>query len=123
MSLPIILDDTQRNKESLLISLNYVYKLRQANCPTTAENYQVQCTDGSFEFIPYGQLNSVPSQCQLSGGILRCPPNINRMCSIEKRLICIDVGCEREAIDCPVAMTIESEHGQSFLVLGSDLNI
>ena len=69
--------------------------------------------------IPHGSSHSVLDQCQASGGILRCPPNINRMCLLDdNRLACNAVGCERETQVCPVAISKEHwEQGKSFMVL------
>ena len=69
--------------------------------------------------IPHGRSNSISDQCQASGGILRCPPNINRMCLLDdNRLACNAVGCERETQVCPVSISKEHwEQGQSFMVL------
>ena len=65
------------------------------------EENQVQCADGSLEFIPAGTLHSRPDQCEQSGGIIRCPPNVNSLCISDGRLVCNSSGCIEEAKTCP----------------------
>ena len=73
----------------------------KANCPTTEKDNQVQCADGSLEFISAGTFHSEPGQCDQSGGIIRCPPNVNRLCVFDGRLVCNAKGCIEESKTCP----------------------